>query len=87
VYRLPGRFRRFKAAVGVDDRVRPRGNVRLVIHGDGRLLLETTISGMDPALQLDLDIAGVRRLAILADYGDDLDLADHLDLCDARVVK
>jgi hypothetical protein len=87
VYRLPGRFRRFKATVGIDDRVRPRGNVRLAIHGDERLLLETTITGTDPPQQLDLDLTGVRRLAILVDYGDDLDLADHLDLCDARVVK
>jgi hypothetical protein len=87
VYRLPGRFRRFKATAGIDDRVRPRGNVRLVIHGDERLLLETTITGTDPPLQIDLDLTGVRRLAILADYGDDLDVADHLDLCDARVVK
>lgn len=87
VYRLPGRFRRFKAAVGIDDRVRPRGSVRLLIHGDERLLLETTITGSDPRQQLDLDLTGVRRLTILVDYGDDLDLADHLDLCDARVVK
>ena len=86
VYRLPGRFRRLKATVGVDDRVRPQGNVRLVIHGDGRLLLETTITGTDPPQQLDLDLTGVRRLAILVDYGDDLDVADHLDLCNARVV-
>jgi hypothetical protein len=87
VYRLPGRFRRFKATAGVDDRVRPRGNVRLLIHGDERLLVETTITGTDPPQQLDLDLTGVRRLAILVDFGDDLDVADHLDLCDARVVK
>ena len=87
MYRLPGRFRRFKATVGIDDRVRPRGNVRLVIRGDDRVLLETTVAGADPAQSVDLDIGGVRRLAILVDYGDDLDVADHLDLCDARIVK
>ena len=87
VYRLPGRFRRFKAVVGIDDRVRPQGNVRLVLRGDDRVLLETTVAGTDPPLSVDLDLSGVRRLAILVDYGADLDVADHLDLCDARIVK
>jgi hypothetical protein len=26
-------------------------------------------------------------LAILVDYGDDLDVGDHLNLCEARIVK
>jgi len=87
VYRLPGRFRRFKATVGIDDRVRPRGNVRLVIRGDDRVLLQTSVAGTDPPQPVDLDLDGVRRLGILVDYGDDLDVADHLDLCDARILK
>ena len=87
VYRLPGQFRRFKATVGIDDRVRPRGNVQLVIHGDQRELLSTTVTGADEPLPLDLDLTGVRRLTILVDFGSDMDVADHLDLCDARIVK
>ena len=87
VYRLPGRFRRLKAIVGIDDRVRPRGNTRLVIRGDDRVLLETDVAGTDPPKPVDLDLAGVRRLTILVDFGDDLDVADHLDLCEARIVK
>jgi hypothetical protein len=87
VYRLPGRFRRFKATVGIDDRVRPQGNVRLVIRGDDRVLWEAALTGTGPAQPVDLDLRGVRRLGILVDYGDDLDVADHLNLCDARIVK
>ena len=87
VFRLPRRFRRFVATVGIDDGVRPRGNVRLVIRGDDRVLLEKTIAGTDPPQPVDLDLSGVRRLAILVDFGEDLDVADHLDLCEARVIK
>ncbi len=87
VYRLPDGFRRLKATVGVDDRVRPHGNARLVISGDNRVLLETTVTGTDPPKQVDLDITGVRRLSILVDFGEDLGVADHLDLCEARIVK
>lgn len=87
VYRLPSGFRRFKAMVGIDDGVRPRGNVLLVVRGDDRVLAESILTGADPPKPLDLDISGVRRLVLLVDFGDDLDVADHLDLCDARIVK
>ena len=87
VYRLPDRFRRFQAILGIDDIVRPHGNVRLVIRGDDRVLLDKTIRGTDPPEPIDLDISGVRRLTILADFGETLDVSDHLDLCEARVIK
>jgi hypothetical protein len=88
VYRLPGRFHRFKAMAGIDDRFRPRGNVRLVIRGDDQVLVKLTVAGTDEQPQpIDVDLGGARRLTILVDFGDDLDVADHLDLCEARIVK
>jgi hypothetical protein len=87
VYRLPDRFRRLAAPVGIDDRVRPRGHVQLVIRGDERVLFDAPVSGSDPPRSIDLDVTGVRRITILVDFGAELDLADHLDLCDARLVK
>ena len=87
VYRLPGKFTRLKAIAGIDDDVRPHGNVRLTIRGDDRVLLETTIAGSDAAKPIDLDLSGVRRLTILADFGEEMDIADCLDLCHARICK
>ncbi len=87
VYRLTGDFRQFLAVVGIDDRVRPAGNVRLVISGDERELFAQTITGSDEPLALNVDITGVKRLRILVDFGEQLDLADCLDLCDARITK
>jgi hypothetical protein len=87
VYRLPGRFSRFNAIAGIDDSVRPYGNVRLVIRGDDKVLLETTLTGAEGPKPLDLDLGGVRRLAILVDFGGEMDAADHLDLCNARIIK
>ena len=87
VYRLPDKFRTFAATAGIDDRVRASGNVRLVISGDDKILHESTITGADQPVELELPVEGVKRLKILVDYGDDVDVADHLDLCEARVSK
>ena len=87
VYRLPERFSRFVATAGIDDRVRPLGHVLLVIRGDDKTLLETAVAGTEPAKPVSLDLSGVRRLSILVDFGEDLDVADHLDLGDAKLVK
>jgi len=87
VYRLADRYRRFVALVGIDDTARPRGSVRLVIRGDDRILFEAVVAGTDPPKPVELDMTGVRRLSILADFGDDLDVGDHLDLCEARLLK
>ena len=87
VYRLPERYSRFVATAGIDDRVRPLGHVRLVIRGDEKTLLETTVAGTEPAKPIGLDLSGARRLSILVDFGEDLDVADYLDLGDAKLVK
>jgi hypothetical protein len=87
VYRLPDRFRRLKLVAGIDDSVRPHGNMRLVIRGDEKVLFESAVAGNEPAKTLDLDLRGVRRLTILADFGTELGVADHLDLCNARIIK
>ncbi len=86
-YRLAGEYARFKATAGIDDSVRPAGHVRLVISGDDKVLFEADVAGTDAPKPLDVDLTGVRRLIILVDFGEQLDTADHLDLCEARVVK
>jgi hypothetical protein len=60
--------------------------VRLVIEGDDRVLLDQALGANDAPIPIDLDIAGVARLRILVDYGDELDVADHLNLCEMRLM-
>ncbi len=86
-YRLNGDYRRFQAVMGIDQAVAPLGNVHVVISGDDKVLHQSDVRGSDSPLNLDLDIAGVRELEILVDFGADLDIADHLDLADAKVIK
>ncbi len=87
VYRLPAGFHRFTALAGIDPTTSASGHVRFVIYADDRPILETEIGGHEPARTIDLDIAGVKRLKIVVDYGHNLDTGDWLNLCDARIVK
>jgi hypothetical protein len=87
VYRVPRNFRRFEAQVGIDERLKEFGAVKLTILGDGKPLLETPIAGTDKLLNVSLDVSGVRRLAILVDFGEEGDRADWLVLGNARVTK
>jgi hypothetical protein len=87
VYRLPGKFRVFKAVVGIDDNVRTTGSARLRISADGETLWAGAVRGTEPPQELELEIDGARRLEIVADYGDDQDVGDRVNLCEARVTK
>jgi sRNA-binding regulator protein Hfq len=87
VFRLSEPYRKLTAVVGIDSRVNEQGNLVLVIDGDGQELYRGVIAGGDAPVTLDLDITSVRRLRILVDYGQSLDIADHLNLCNSRVIK
>ena len=90
VYRLGQDYRRFRAVMGIDYEVAKRGNgnVHVVIKGDNKTLLEADVTAADKPRDLNLNVSGVRDLEILVDFGSDsIDIADHLDLADARVLK
>jgi hypothetical protein len=74
---------------GIDQLVarNGRGDVHVVISGDGKPLWEADVRGTGEPQTLDLDVSGVRDLEILVDFGSDLDISDHLDLADARVIQ
>ncbi|MFO0897122.1 MAG: NPCBM/NEW2 domain-containing protein [Pirellulales bacterium] len=86
-YRLPPGARRFQATAGIDDRYAARGHVVLRVLADGRTLFDEPVVGGAAPKALDLDVTGARRLEILVDFGEGGDLADHLNLCEARVTQ
>ena len=86
-YRLPAGVKKFKATAGIDDSVREVGRVQLTISLDGKKLFDKAITGKQPPVELDFDVAGAKRLSILVDYGADSDVGDFLDLADARMLK
>jgi hypothetical protein len=87
VYRLPDRFRHFRAMAGIADTARPGGNVRLNIQADGRPLFDASITGDAAPQSLNLDLTDVRRLTITVDFGEHFTIGDYLLLCNARLTK
>jgi hypothetical protein len=87
VYRLPIGFQRFITLAGIDPATSATGNLRFTISGDDRPLLEAEITGDQPPHPIQLDIANVKRLKIVVDYGQNQDTGDWLNLCDARIAK
>lgn len=85
---LDGAYRRFTAAVGVDDEVAGKGSVVFEVLGDGRTLATTPVlTSADAARALDVDVSGVRRLTLrVTDGGDGVD-SDHADWGDARLLS
>ncbi len=86
-YRLAEPFKRFQALAGIDDRLRPQGNVDLKILGDDRILFQAAIAGTDPSQPIDVSLQGVKSLTIVVDFGSDLDVGDHLILAEAKLLK
>ncbi|GBD36222.1 hypothetical protein HRbin36_01343 [bacterium HR36] len=85
-YHVEG-YREFRCIVGVEDSVSGPAKAVVRIEGDGRELFQATVSAGDKPRELALPIEGVVRLRLIVDYGDDLDLGDHVAFAEARVIK
>lgn len=88
-YRLGRDYRRFQTVMGIDQETVENsrdGKVHVVISGDGKVLLESDVSWVDKPRVLDVDVSGVLDLEILVDFAGN-DIADHLVLADAKVIK
>jgi len=87
-YTLGGRYSQFAAVIGLDDAVRPRGNVQFRILADGNERYQSgDVTGQDKPIPMRIDIAGVNELRLIVDFGKDADLGDHADWADARVIQ
>ena len=88
VYAIDGAYDSFAATIGIDDAVRPRGDVVFRIEGDSRVLFDSgSVTGRDGPKQVTLDVTGIRELALIVDFGEGMDVSDHADWADARLIK
>jgi len=80
-----GHGRRFLAKVGIDDESNDQASVEFAVLGDKEVLWQSGLMklGMD-AMDIDLDIRGIDKLALLVTDGGDNINYDHIDWIDAR---
>ncbi len=86
-YQLDGEYSKFAAVVGIDDEARPRGSVQFIVEADGKQIYSQKLTGDNKSAPVLLDIAGVKKLTLTADFAEDASVGDHADWADARVMK
>lgn len=89
-YRLPTGYSRFQAMAGFDDRwlalgAAPHAVLRLVL--DDRVVFEQALDAGTEPVPIDVPLEGARRLKIVVDFGERADVADYVNLADARLSK
>ena len=86
VYDLGGRFDTFAATVGVDASTDGQGDCVFVVETDGKQRFRRRMTGADQPHAVRVPVAGARRLTLTVEWGEDLDLADRANWCDARLL-
>ncbi len=88
-YRVPEGMRWFRADAGLDDAAGPAADLTLVIMADSREVFRQTFSagGERQPVPIGLDVGQAGRLTIVVEDGSGLDIADQLDLANARFTK
>ena len=80
-------FTKFVAIAGIDAETSGRGDCEMRVEGDGITLWARRIKGSDVAVEIDVDISGISQVALVVEYGEQFDLADHADWARARFLR
>lgn len=87
-FRVPPGFRKLVGVLGIDDAVRPRGNVEFRVTTEGRELFKRSpVRGTDPPKPFQINLEHVSIVDLVVDFGEQLDIADHADWANVRFVK
>ena len=78
---------RFIATVGIDAETKGRGDCRMIVRGDGIELWSARVTGRSGPQVVDVSVRGIDAVELEVVPGEEFDLADHADWCDARFIK
>lgn len=86
-WRLDSAYRRFEAAIAIDDSAGPRGSVVFRVFVDSKERYRSpVVRGGEPAKPISIDVTGGKRLSLIVDFADRGDELDHANWLDARLV-
>jgi hypothetical protein len=89
-YTLAGAYKRFEALVGLDGESGREGSVRVSVLVDGKPLdigSDRELTARTGPLTVGLSVVGAKELTLEVDFGEGADKQDHVNWCDARLVK
>jgi hypothetical protein len=89
-YNIAGAYRRFEARVGLDDETGREGSVRVWVLADGKPLdigTDRELTARSGPLIVAVSVVGAKELTLEVDFGERADKQDHVNWCDARLVK
>ncbi|MCY2964431.1 MAG: NPCBM/NEW2 domain-containing protein [Planctomycetota bacterium] len=86
---LDGKYREFRATVGIDDSAKGAGSVLFEVKVDGKSVWKSdVVRGADEPLTVDnVDLKGARELELFVDFGPRGDILDHANWCDAVLIR
>lgn len=83
-----GKWNLFAAQIGLDAEAHGKGDCVFQVLADGKSIFERRVNNKDASpIELKLPIIGCRELTLLVEPGANLDLADHANWCEARLIK
>ena len=80
-------FDRFTATVGIDAETKGRGDCQMVVRGDGIELWSKRVRGSDGPSEINVDISGMKEVALIVYPGAEFDLGDHANWGNAKFLK
>ncbi|MFO7898079.1 MAG: NPCBM/NEW2 domain-containing protein [Planctomycetota bacterium] len=88
-YRLGGEFSKFAALVGIDDAdVNHHGNVTVRLLADGKeRFRKAGLTRKSGPVKVKLSVAGVDRLTLVVDFGENMHFGDLTDWADAHLIR
>ncbi len=80
-------FDSLAATIGIDAETRGQGVCLFIVSADGREVLRQPMRGSDPPKPIQVELTGTKKITLAVEPGEGLDLADHADWADARLIK
>jgi NPCBM/NEW2 domain-containing protein len=82
-----GKYDELAAEIGIDAETAGKGDCVFSVLADGESVFSQRVKGSDPPRSIRVDIRGKQEVTLIVDAGEGLDLADHADWCDVRLIK
>ena len=83
----PGNFETFTALIGIDFERGERGDCEAVVTGGGKELARHRLKGNAAAIAINVDVSAASEIVLSVEPGEDYDLSDHVDWCEAAFLK